>query len=153
MTPQDVIAMDVVPMQLAMLDEVVRIEQENMAFPWTAGNFRDSLQAGHHCLVLLQGDVVMGFAVLMMVLDEAHLLNIGIDKKSQGRGLGRHLLLQAMQVARDLGGLNLFLEVRPSNTVALSLYESLGFNEMGVRPGYYPAKQGREDAVLMGCAL
>jgi len=140
-------------MQLTMLDEVVRIEQENMAFPWTAGNFRDSMQAGHQCLVLLQHGVVIGFAVLMMVLDEAHLLNIGVDKRYQGNGLGKRLLLQVMHIARDLGGLNLFLEVRPSNHVALGMYEGLGFNEMGVRPGYYPAKQGREDAVLMGCAL
>jgi ribosomal-protein-alanine N-acetyltransferase len=142
-----------VAMDEKYLPEVVRIEQENMDFPWTAGNFRDSMKAGHHCVVLIQQEAVIGFAVLMMVLDEAHLLNIGIDKRYRGQGLGKQLLRWVMQTARTLGGLNLFLEVRPSNHVAIKLYESIGMNEMGLRPGYYPALHGREDALLMGCAL
>ena len=87
------------------------------------------------------------------VLDEAHLLNISVAQSHQGQGWGRYLLVQMMEMGREKGGLNMFLEVRPSNHSALGLYESMGFNEMGIRPGYYPAHNGREDAVLMGMAL
>jgi ribosomal-protein-alanine N-acetyltransferase len=89
----------------------------------------------------------------MMVLDEVHLLNISIAKAYQGHGQGRKLLEHMMQIGRNHGGLNMFLEVRPSNVSAITLYESVGFNEMAIRRGYYPAKNGREDAVLMGMAL
>jgi ribosomal-protein-alanine N-acetyltransferase len=89
----------------------------------------------------------------MIVLDEAHLLNISVSPSWKGKGWGRHLLKHMMQVGRDKAGLNMFLEVRPSNVSAIMLYESIGFNEMGVRPGYYPAQNGRENAVLMGVAL
>jgi ribosomal-protein-alanine N-acetyltransferase len=146
-------ALALVEMQESMLPQVLRIETENMAFPWTAGNFRDSLKAGHQALVMQLDEQIVGFAVLMMVLDEAHLLNIGVDKRYQGQGLGKFLLQSMMQLAQRLGGQHFFLEVRTSNHIAIRLYESLGIHEMGVRPGYYPAKQGREDAILMGCAL
>jgi len=89
----------------------------------------------------------------MLVLDEAHLLNISIAAEYQGRGLGRELLVHMMQVARQYNALNMFLEVRVSNLAAIGLYENMGFNEMAIRRNYYPAKNGREDAILMGMAL
>jgi len=141
------------PMRASDLDAMMAIERVNFPFPWTEGNFKDSMNSGYICLVMEQGNQVMGYAVLMMVLDEAHLLNISVAKSHQGQGWGRHLLVQMMEIGRGKGGLNMFLEVRPSNTSALGLYESMGFNEMGIRPGYYPAHGGREDAVLMGVAL
>ncbi len=141
------------PMTASDLDAMMAIERVNFPFPWTEGNFKDSMNSGYICLVMEQGKELMGYAVLMMVLDEAHLLNISVAKSYQGQGWGRYLLVQMMEIGREKGGLNMFLEVRPSNRSALRLYESMGFNEMGIRPGYYPAHNGREDAVLMGMAL
>ncbi|MEN9725005.1 MAG: hypothetical protein RLZZ98_514 [Pseudomonadota bacterium] len=141
------------PMSVSDLDAIMAIERVNFPFPWTEGNFKDSMNSGYLCLVMEQAKQVMGYAVLMMVLDEAHLLNISVAQSHQGQGWGRYLLVQMMEMGREKGGLNMFLEVRPSNHSALGLYESMGFNEMGVRPGYYPAHNGREDAVLMGMAL
>jgi len=141
------------PMHLADLDAVMKIEVVNFPYPWSRGNFSDSLNSGYSCWVLMHDARIIGYAVLMMVLDEAHLLNISVDKSFQGLGLGRDLLMHMMQIGRDHGGLNMFLEVRPSNTSAITLYEDIGFNEMAVRRNYYPAKNGREDAILMGMAL
>jgi [ribosomal protein S18]-alanine N-acetyltransferase len=140
-------------MHASDLDAVMQIETVNFPFPWTAGNFKDSINSGHICLVLEIDEVMVGYAILMMVLDEAHLLNISVSSAWKGKGWGRHLLNHMMQISREKGGLNMFLEVRPSNVSAITLYESIGFNEMGVRPGYYPAHNGRENAVLMGVAL
>jgi ribosomal-protein-alanine N-acetyltransferase len=141
------------PMLQADLSAVMLIEPEIYPYPWSRGNFSDSLNSGYSCLVLERNGAIIGYAVLMMVLDEAHLLNISIAKPQQGSGLGRALLAHMVQVARTHGALNMFLEVRPSNLTAIRLYESIGFNEMAVRKGYYPAKNGRENAILMGMAL
>jgi [ribosomal protein S18]-alanine N-acetyltransferase len=140
-------------MRASDLDAVMQIEMANFPFPWTAGNFKDSINSGHICLLLEIDQALVGYAILMMVLDEVHLLNISVSPSWKGKGWGRHLLNQMMQIGREKGGLNMFLEVRPSNVSAITLYESIGFNEMGVRPGYYPAHNGRENAVLMGVAL
>ena len=140
-------------MHASDLDAVMQIEIVNFPFPWTAGNFKDSINSGHICLLLEIDETVIGYAILMMVLDEAHLLNISVSSAWKGKGWGRHLLNHMMQIGREKGGLNMFLEVRPSNVSAITLYESIGFNEMGMRPGYYPAHNGRENAVLMGVAL
>jgi ribosomal-protein-alanine N-acetyltransferase len=141
------------PMSVSDLDAIMAIERVNFPFPWTEGNFKDSMNSGYLCLVMEQAKQVMGYAVLMMVLDEAHLLNISVAQSHQGQGWGRYLLVQMMEMGCGKGGLNMFLEVRPSNHSALGLYESMGFNEMGIRPGYYQAHNGREDAILMGMAL
>jgi len=140
-------------MTAADLDAVMAIEPTIYPYPWSRGNFSDSLNSGYDCWVCEINGIIMGYAVLMMVLDESHLLNISIAKSYQGRGLGRQLLAFMMQVGRDHGGMNMFLEVRVSNQNALYLYESAGFNEMAIRRGYYPANNGREDAILMGLAL
>jgi ribosomal-protein-alanine N-acetyltransferase len=140
-------------MQMADLDAVMAIEPIIYTYPWTRGNFKDSLNAGYSCWLYNEGNNTIGYAVLMLVLDEAHLLNLSIAKAYQGRGLGRTLLEQMMHVARQHGAQNMFLEVRTSNKTAIHLYENVGFNEMAVRRGYYPAKDGREDAILMGMAL
>ena len=140
-------------MQMADLDRVMTIEPLIHAFPWTAGNFRDSLDAGHSCWLMQHGSETIGYAVLMMVLDEGHLLNISIARTWQSKGYGRALLAFMMDKAREHGAANMFLEVRVSNCNAIRLYESTGFNEMAIRPRYYPAANGREDAMLMGLAL
>lgn len=141
------------PMKKADLDAIMAIEPEIYPYPWTRGNFADSLKAGYSCWVCEHEGQLVGYAVLMMVLDEAHLLNISIARVCQGRGWGRRLLEHVVGVARGYNGQMMFLEVRPSNKSALALYESMGFNEFSVRKGYYPAANGREDAILMGLAL
>jgi len=135
------------------LPAVMRIEPTIYSHPWTLGNFRDSLNAGHSAWVMIVAGELAGYALVMMVLDEAHLLNISVAKSFQGQGLGRALLAQMIAVSRRYHAANMFLEVRVSNTSAIALYETMGFCEMGIRRNYYPAKSGREDAVLMGLAI
>lgn len=135
------------------LPAVMRIEPTIYSHPWTLGNFRDSLNAGHSAWVMIVAGELAGYALVMMVLDEAHLLNISVAKSFQGQGLGRALLAQMIAVSRRYQAANMFLEVRVSNTSAIALYETMGFCEMGIRRNYYPAKSGREDAVLMGLAI
>lgn len=135
------------------LPEISRIEATIYSHPWTLGNFNDSLKAGHSAWVMHVAGEIVGYALVMMVLDEAHLLNLSVAKPWQGRGLGRSVLAQMIEVSRHHLAANMFLEVRISNTTAIALYESMGFCEMGVRRNYYPTHTGREDAVLMGLAL
>ena len=141
------------PMQLEDLDTVMAIEPHIYSHPWTRGNFSDSLNAGHSAWVLVQDNKIIGYALLMIVLDEAHLLNLSIAKAYQKQGLGRFLLEHMLEISKKYQAVNMFLEVRASNVSALALYENLGFNEMAVRRNYYPATNGREDAILMGLAL
>lgn len=141
------------PMTAQDLSAVMRIEPTIYSHPWTLGNFRDSLNAGHSAWVMELAGELVGYALVMMVLDEAHLLNISVAKPFQGQGLGRALLAQMIAISRRYQAANMFLEVRVSNTSAIALYEALGFCEMGIRRNYYPTKSGREDAVLMGLAL
>ena len=141
------------PMHESDLDAVMAIEPNIYSHPWSRGNFADSLKAGYSCWVYEHEGEVAGYAVLMIVLDEGHLLNISIAKQLQGKGLGRALLEHMIDIARSRGVATMYLEVRPSNLAARSLYESMGFNEFSIRKGYYPADNGREDAILMGLAL
>jgi [ribosomal protein S18]-alanine N-acetyltransferase len=141
------------PMQETDLAVVMQIEPTIYSHPWTRGNFNDSLKSGHKAWVMTLRDEVVAYAVMMIVLDEAHLLNISVATPYQKQGLGRMLLVHLLDQARNLKTLNMFLEVRASNVSAIALYESMGFVEMGIRRGYYPASKGREDAILMGLAL
>lgn len=141
------------PLQMGDLDAVMAIEPLIYSHPWTRGNFSDSLQTGYSCWACEHDGRLVGYAVLMLVLDEGHLLNISIAREFQERGLGRSLLEYVIDVARGHGAQMMFLEVRPSNKSAIALYESMGFNEFSVRKGYYPSAKGREDAILMGLAI
>ena len=141
------------PMQMDDLDTIMQIEPTIYSHPWTCGNFSDSLNSGYSAWVLEQDRGVIGYALLMMILDEAHLLNLSIAKHQQKQGLGRYLLEHMLKIAKAHKAANLFLEVRPSNVTAIALYENMGFSEMAVRRGYYPAHNGREDAILMGLVL
>lgn len=141
------------PMDQADITTVVAMEARAHAFPWTAKLFGDSLSAGYNCFVLEAQGQVVGYGILQMVLDEAHLLNITVDPDRQGKGLGRLLLNGLIDVARTRA-ISLFLEVRPSNTRAIGLYLAMGFNEIGSRRNYYPTADGRrEDALMMALAL
>ncbi|MDA8093059.1 MAG: ribosomal protein S18-alanine N-acetyltransferase [Betaproteobacteria bacterium] len=141
------------PMQLRDLETVIGIEREIYPFPWTSGNFRDSLLSGYSCWVCEKAGPVVAYGVVMLAADEAHVLNIGVARDWQRRGIGRALMEHLVGVARDYGAATVFLEVRPSNGPALRLYERMGFNEIGVRKNYYPAAKGREDAIVMGLQL
>ncbi|BCX42439.1 ribosomal protein S18-alanine N-acetyltransferase [Stenotrophomonas sp. BSUC-16] len=135
------------------LNAVMAIELRGYPFPWTRGIFIDCLRAGYPGLAMERDGLLVGYGVLSIAADEAHVLNICIDPLAQSRGLGRQLLRALVQLAADRGAQRVFLEVRPSNTPALALYHSEGFNEIGRRPRYYPAAQGREDAVVMAIEL
>ncbi|MDX5363993.1 MAG: ribosomal protein S18-alanine N-acetyltransferase [Pseudazoarcus pumilus] len=138
------------PMVEDDLDWVVAHERELHAFPWSHGNFADSLGAGYLANVLRLGEERVAYAVMMMVMDEAHLLNLSVIRSRQGAGLGRVMLEMLFELALRQGASQLFLEVRPSNTVALALYRSCGCEPVGRRKRYYPATDGgREDAILM----
>ena len=140
-------------MRVEDLDAVSAIEQRIYEFPWTRGNFADSLIARYSCTVMACEPTVMGYAILALGAGEAHLLNLSIDAPWQGKGHGRALLLHQIDIARERDARILLLEVRPSNTVARALYRDLGFEQITVRRGYYPAAQGREDALLLALPL
>jgi ribosomal-protein-alanine N-acetyltransferase len=137
----------------ADLDAVLRIENEVHANPWTPGNFSDALRAKYECKVFEESGRMLGYAVLMLAVDEAELLDIAIDAKNQHQGWGCKLLEEMMALARRHEMRRLVLEVRASNKPAIGLYLKVGFAEIGLRREYYPAENGREDAILMGREL
>lgn len=132
---------------------VMDVERELYPFPWTEGNFRDSLSAGYNCWVCAFGPHVIGYAVMMLAAGEAHVLNIAIARDWQGQGLGRAFMQHLIKLAREYAATEIFLEVRPSNAVARRLYHDMGFNEIATRRNYYPSHGGREDAILMAMSL
>ncbi len=135
------------------LDEVILAETDLHAFPWSRGNFTDSLASGYAAWLARIGGELVGYAVVMPVVDEAHLLDISILKPWQGRGLGAEFLEFLFHRSRDEGMNAMLLEVRPSNGAALALYRQAGFRKVGLRKGYYPAPQGREDALVLARQL
>ncbi len=141
------------PMREADLDVVMEIERRSYPFPWSHGIFCDCLRADYPCWVLHDGDCVIGYGVLSVAAGEAHVLNVCVDPQRQGRGHGRRLLRSLLRLARGHGAQRVFLEVRPSNPQAIALYFDEGFNEIGRRPRYYPARDGREDAIVMAIEL
>jgi ribosomal-protein-alanine N-acetyltransferase len=144
---------DLRPMRAEDLDQVTAIEIANYEYPWTQMIFRDCLRAGYNCWVLEQGVEVIGYGVLTAAAGEAHVLNVCISTDHQGAGLGKRLMQRLIDLARWHRTERIFLEVRPSNARAIALYDQLGFNEIGKRPNYYPAKRGREDAIVMALEL
>lgn len=141
-------------MTQADVDAVLAIEQAVQRFPWTRGNFIDALDSGYLCCVNEAGESgIRGYAILMPAADEAELLNIGVAQAEQRKGLGRAMLAEMLSVARARQLRRVFLEVRPSNVAAIALYRSAGFNEIGIRRGYYQNAHGSEDALVMACEL
>ena len=143
----------VVPMAEADVAEVERVERAVYPFPWTVGNFADSLKSEYQCVTSRVQGGLAGYAVQMYVIDEAHLLNITIVPALQRAGHGTRLLQWLMEEARARRMASLFLEVRPSNGGAKSLYDRFGFTQVGVRRDYYPAHGGREDALVLKAPL
>ena len=142
------------PLTLARLDEVVRVEQQAHAHPWTRRHFADTLVAGYQGQLLCNADDILGYFVAMQGVDEVHLLNITVAPAHQHQGWGRMLLDALVIWARAQGAQWLWLEARVSNFRALHVYESFGLKRVGERKNYYPAAQGqREHAVVMSMPL
>jgi len=135
------------------LPAVVRIEHSSYAFPWTEGIFRDCLRVNYICRVVESAAAVVGYGIISVGAAEAHVLNICVAAEHRCRGVGRRLLTHLLQAAARHGARDALLETRPSNAAALRLYRSLGFENAGVRRGYYQAIGGREDAIVMKRAI
>jgi ribosomal-protein-alanine N-acetyltransferase len=140
-------------MQDGDLAEVMAIESAIYTHPWTRGNFGDSLRAAYQCWTWRLGHELLGYFVLRVAAGEGHLLNLSVAAARQRSGHGSALLKEAMRLARSRGAQHVFLEVRPSNLAAKALYGRFGFRQVAVRPGYYPAHDGREDALVLSLAL
>lgn len=141
------------PLTSLDLPHAFAIERASHAFPWTENTFLSNQGERYVNLKLSRGDAMVAFAITQVVLDEATLFNIAVHPDHQRHGYGRQLLEHLIQELEQREILTLWLEVRASNTRAIALYESLGFNEVSVRRNYYPAPDGREDAIIMALPL
>jgi ribosomal-protein-alanine N-acetyltransferase len=143
-----------VPLGRERIDEVMDLERAIYPFPWTRGNFEDALRSGYSAWTLLAEDgAIVAYAVAMIAVDEAHLLNLAVDPRRQRLGYGRRMLDWMVRTMQEYGARSILLEVRPSNVDAQRLYRTYGFAQIGTRRGYYPAHGGREDAIVMRVAL
>ena len=133
--------------------DVVAIERASYQFPWSEGIFRDCLRVGYVCRVISVSRQVMAYGVMSFGTGEAHILNLCVSEPYRCRGVGRRLLGSLIERAAAAGMADAFLEVRPSNTAAIRLYLALGFEQAGMRRGYYQAAHGREDAAVLRRAL
>jgi len=141
-------------MDLPSLARVMEVEQRAYAHPWSRANFSDVLQSGYHARLLLGGDTLLGYFVVMPGVQEAHLLNITVDPSYQGQGWGRLMLDAARLWAVSEAARILWLEVRVGNARAIKVYQSHGFEVVGQRKAYYAAGRGqREDALVMRLQL
>ena len=135
------------------LSEVSDIERRSYDYPWSHGVFRDCLLAGYQCIVLEREERVAGYGVLSIAAGEAHILNLCIDPTHRARGYGEQMLNEMLGRARSAGVEEVFLEVRPSNEAAITLYRKKGFHQVARRPKYYQARDGREDAAVLSKKL
>lgn len=142
------------PMREADLDAIMQIEDAAYPFPWTRGIFRDCMRANYSMWVQERDGAIVGYGVLSIAADEAHVLNLCTAPGNEGHGFGQRMLQALLRIARCSGAQRVYLEVRPSNPRAIALYDRSGFNEIGRRPRYYPAaNHGREDAIVMAMEL
>lgn len=142
-------ALEVRAMRRSDLTSVAELEAQSYPFPWTRGIFADCLRVGYRCHVLGESGAIVGYGIVSMALDEAHLLNLCISPERRRNGYARIMLGHLIDEVRIAGMDRMFLEVRPSNRAAALLYRSHGFRVIGRRAGYYPAPDGREDAAIM----
>jgi [ribosomal protein S18]-alanine N-acetyltransferase len=145
----DLPQVDIRPMHELDVPVIVSIERAAYQFPWSEGIFRDCLRVGYVCRVIDVGGELAGYGIMSVGAGEAHVLNVCIRDEYRCRGLARKVLLYLLDRARIAGMYEAFLEVRPSNIAAARLYHSLGFQQVGVRRGYYQATVGREDAAVL----
>jgi ribosomal-protein-alanine N-acetyltransferase len=142
-------SVEIRPMHELDVPVVVAVERSAYQFPWSEGIFRDCLRVGYICRVIEVGSDIAGYGIMSIGAGEAHVLNVCVREDHRGRGLARKVLVYLIERARAAGMYEAFLEVRPSNLAASRLYHSLGFEQVGVRRGYYQATNGREDASVL----
>lgn len=135
---------------LAMVSD---IERRSYEFPWSHGVFRDCLLAGYQCTVLIRDERVSGYGILSAADGEAHILNLCIEPEFRALGYGERMLDEMLYRARAASVRQIFLEVRPTNSEALSLYRKKGFHQIAARRAYYQAEGGREDAAVLSKKL
>lgn len=141
------------PMVESDIAAVVALEAASYQFPWSEGIFRDCLRVGYLCRVVEVGTALVGYGIMSMAAGEAHILNLCVRTELRSRGIGRQMLDNLLARARAAGMLEAFLEVRPTNVAAIRLYQAAGFEQVGIRRGYYQAAGGREDAAVLKLAL
>jgi len=132
---------------------VILIERASYQFPWSEGIFRDCLRVGYVCRAVALEDELIAYGVMSVGAGEAHILNVCVDQSHRCCGIGRSLLEHLLRRAAAAGMSEAYLEVRPSNTAAIRLYQALGFEHIGMRRGYYQAVGGREDAAVLKLSL
>lgn len=138
------------PMTAADVPAVLRIERASYGFPWTERIFKDCLRVGYRCFVAADmAGTVVGYALLSVVVDESHVLNLCVDARHRRQGIARLLLERMLHEAQTTAVHTMLLEVRPSNRGARRLYAAYGFERIATRPNYYPSEDGREDAYLL----
>lgn len=130
-----------------------QVEQAATAYPWTQGLFDSSFSERYFNAVLLWQQQIVGFYIGEFIAGEASLFNIAVHPSMQGKGFGKALLNDFLQQAEQRDASSCWLEVRASNQTAIGLYQQSGFHQVGVRPGYYPAANGKEDAILMALSF
>lgn len=136
------------PMQINDVSAVLAIERRAHLFPWTKEIITDCIRIGYDCWVLATEDEIQAYAMMSIKKDSGHILSVTVDPAYQRHGNGTQLMQYLMEIAKQKGVSYVFLEVRTSNSSAIKLYEKLGFNQVDIRTKYYPAQQGKEDALV-----
>ena len=149
----DLVLAEMRPMQEEDIESVMEIEVASYTSPWKENIYHDCLKVGYGCWVMEYAQKVVGYGIMSAAVGEAHILNICIREDFRRYGLGRMLLNHLLELSRDHKASTVFLEVRTSNLGAYRLYEEEGFSEVGLRRNYYPAINGREDAIIMAKEL
>ena len=144
-------APELVRMEAGDVEAVASLEAEVSPAPWSAGVFRDCLSAHYECWVF-RLDGIVGYVIVSLGPDEAHLLNLAVAPNRQRRGFGRQLLAKGVTIARQAGAERVFLEVRPSNLRARAIYEKAGFQFLSLRKMYYGPPR-KEDALVYALSL
>lgn len=145
---------EVVPMTRRHLKAVHAIEAQVSPRPWSLDLFRSELaqpEASRAWFVARRGGTVVGFAGIMLIVDDGHITNVATDPACRRQGIASRLMVPLCRAGVDRGALNLTLEVRASNRGAHALYRRFGFAPAGVRAAYYPASSDgpAEDALIM----
>lgn len=140
-------------MEHSDLPRVLELENLHYPFPWTEGIFQDCLRVNYNCLVYEHSSEIIGYIVQSFAVGEAHILNVCVAESHRERGIGNILVNEAINDVAQKDVFTVFLEVRESNSAAISIYSKVGFVEVGMRKSYYPAKKGREDAIVMAREL
>lgn len=135
------------------LKEVMRIENEAYEFPWSLAIFRDCLRVGYNCWMLEELDEMICYGVMTVAAGECHILNLCVAPDKQRQSYGQIMLEFLLDTAKRFNADTAFLEVRPTNKKAIQLYHNAGFDEVGMRKNYYPARDGREDALILAKTL